>query len=217
MGLFCLAGLEGASKSTSAATIQQVFQEAGLPLSLFREPGGTPLAEAIRTLHKSMWEETVSSDTEQLLMFAGRNQLYINQVLPSLQHGHVLLDRSWWCTYAYQVHKRLDNKLFGFLVERIEQLHALDEVLFLDVDPAVGLSRARGRGALDRIEHHHLSFFENAREGYQTLARRTPHATTIDANGSIEQVQAEVRAWALQQVGKYRNKTPYTPTNPYGA
>jgi dTMP kinase len=207
MALFSLVGLEGASKTTSTNTIMQVFREAGLPLSVFREPGGTPMAEALRTIHKGMWEEKISSDTEQLLMFAGRVQLYLNQVVPGIKQGHVLLDRCWWCTYAYQVHKRLDNRLFGHLVELIERMQPLDEVLFLDVDPAAGLLRARGRGELDRIEQQHLSFFENAREGYRTLAGRYPNATTIDANGPIEQVQAAVREWALAQVQKYRHET----------
>lgn len=206
MALFSLVGLEGASKTTSAKTIMQVFREAGLPLSIFREPGGTPMAEALRAIHKNFWKEKMSSDTEQLLMFAGRIQLYLNQVIPNLQVGHVLLDRCWWCTYAYQVHKRLDNKLFGHLVEQLERMHPLDEVLFLDVDPAIGFERARGRGALDRIELQHISFFENAREGYQTLASRHQNATTIDANGTVEQVQAAVREWALAQVHKYRHE-----------
>jgi dTMP kinase len=207
MALFCLAGLEGASKTTSAATIQQVFRDAGLLLDVFREPGGTPMAEGIRILHKSTWKEKISSDTEMLLMFAGRIQLYLNQVMPAIESGrHVLLDRSWWCTYAYQVHKRLDSTLFEFLVERIESMHPIDGALFLDVDPAVGLNRARGRGELDRIEQQQLPFFENAREGYQTLARRYPNASTIDANGSVEQVQGAVREWALAQVEKYRTK-----------
>ena len=203
--LIAIAGLEGASKSTSIITIEKTLQRHGLETLLTREPGGTPMAEEIRNIHKKerFDNEIISSDTEMMLMFASRQQSYENVVIPALLAGKtVILDRSHHCSFAYQVFKdkvsakstRLEA-LFNHLRDHIESQAQIFETLFLDIPPDIGLARARGRGELDRIEKQHLSFFERARKGYQLLALQDSF-TTINANDTIEAVQASVEKWA---------------------
>ena len=74
-----------------------------------------------------------------------------------------------------------------------------DLTLYLDIDPRLGLERARARGELDRIEQEKLDFFVRTREKYLTIAASEPNIAIIDASQSITDVQQQLRA-ALQQV-----------------
>ena len=88
-------GLEGAGKSSAVALVKQLIEKAGHRLVTTREPGGTPMAEAIRTCVKQQWQdETVTVEAELLLMYAARAQLLYNVIKPALQQGQwVLGDR----------------------------------------------------------------------------------------------------------------------------
>ncbi len=207
MALFTVEGLEGASKSTSIRTIQAVFNEYQQLLCILREPGGTPLAEELRSLVKNINSEIIHVDTELFMFFAARNQQDILRTIPNLEKGHVLKDRCWWSTFAYQVHKRIDPELFWLLTERIKKKLPFDGVLLLDLDPEIGLQRAEARGELDRIEKNNMDFFHRAREGYLHLAKTEKNTTIIDASRSLEEVQSDVRSWAIEQVTKHLIQT----------
>jgi dTMP kinase len=201
-------GLEGASKTTSINTINEVFVEltGQLPWPV-REPGGTPLGEILRNLfkHRDPAQEHITNTTELLILFAAREQLYHNVIRPNIAKHNIVADRSWWCSYAYQVFQLPSSdplhSLFWQLHEAIVSQTPHDFVLYLDIDPAVGLERARGRGALDSIEQRALPFFTKAREGYQQLALSHDNCTTIDSGRSLDEVQADVRAWATKVIG----------------
>ena len=96
-------GLEGAGKTTAINTVYQWLNRQGHHVVQTREPGGTPLAEQIRTLVKSVQQEQVSPVTELLLMYAARAQLLHNVINPALQRGDwVLADRHDLSSRAYQ-------------------------------------------------------------------------------------------------------------------
>ena len=96
-------GLEGAGKSSVIATISNFLQQRGLDCIQTREPGGTPMAEAIRDCVKHNWSETVNEKTELLLMYAARCQLVENVIKPALEQGTwVIGDRHNLSTLAYQ-------------------------------------------------------------------------------------------------------------------
>ena len=103
-GLFItLEGPEGAGKTTNRAFLADFLQRQGLPVTLTREPGGTPLAEEIRHLLLAPRDEPVATDTELLLMFAGRAQHLEQLIKPALARGEVVLcDRFTDASYAYQ-------------------------------------------------------------------------------------------------------------------
>lgn len=193
-------GLEGAGKTTAIQTVQQWLRDQGHPLVQTREPGGTPLAEQIRTLVKSVQQERVSPVTELLLMYAARAQLLDNVIRPALARGDwVLADRHDLSSRAYQGGGR---QIPDEVLDPIRQLVLAglrpDLTLYLDINPEIGLARARARGELDRIEQEQLAFFQRARAKYLAVAANEPNIVVIDAAKPLAEVQQQLCA-ALEQ------------------
>lgn len=188
-------GLEGAGKSTAIQTVANFLKhrlrESSHQLVQTREPGGTPMAEEIRNLVKAPRQETVSSTTELLLMYAARAQLLENVIRPALQRGDwVLADRHDLSSRAYQGGGR---QISDSMIDPIRQvvLNGLvpDLTLYLDIDPVIGLARASARGDLDRIEREQLAFFQRTRQRYLAIAAQDSSIVVIDASQPLEQVQ----------------------------
>lgn len=189
-------GLEGAGKSTAHQCVVDVLKELGIDDVVFtREPGGTPLAEKLRHLIKHETEEPVTDKAELLMLYAARIQLVENVIKPALAQGKwVVGDRHDMSSQAYQGGGRqLDRRLLQSLKENILGDFEPDLTLYLDIDPAVGLARARGRGELDRIEQQNLDFFHRTRARYLALVKDNPKAVIINAEQSVEQVQQDIR------------------------
>jgi len=101
--LITLEGGEGAGKSTLLAGLQEHFARSGLDVVYTREPGGTPVGEAVRALVLDPAHRGLAAETELLLMFAARAQLVRNVLQPALAAGRwVLCDRFTDASYAYQ-------------------------------------------------------------------------------------------------------------------
>ncbi len=191
-------GLEGAGKSTAIATVaavlQQRLQGTGQQLVQTREPGGTPMAEEIRNLVKTPRQEQVAATTELLLMYAARSQLLHNVIKPALAAGHwVLADRHDLSSRAYQGGGR---SISDTVLDPIRQLVldglTPDLTLYLDIDPQIGLQRARARGDLDRIEQEQLEFFQRTRQKYLQIAAVDDSIVVIDASQPLDHVQAQL-------------------------
>ena len=189
-------GLEGAGKSSVIGLIVQALKGAGKRVEQTREPGGTPMAEAIRECVKHDWDETVSEETELLLMYAARVQLLTNKILPSLDAGAwVVGDRHDLSSQAYQGGGRgVSEKTMTAISDIALRGFKPDLTLYLDVEPAVGLERARGRGELDRIELAGLAFFERTRAKYLSLAKQDESIVVVSAMQSMEKVHQDVTA-----------------------
>jgi dTMP kinase len=190
-----LEGSEGCGKSTNLAYVHQALLNAGIPVLMTREPGGTPLGEQIRSLLLDSRQSAMHSDTELLLMFAARAQHLHQTILPALARGEwVLCDRFTDASYAYQGYGR------GIPLERIAELESWvqdelrpDLTLFLDLPVAIGLKRAGERGEPDRFEREQLDFFERVRQGYLAQAASAPERyRVVDASVSLEAVQAQL-------------------------
>ena len=191
-------GLEGAGKSTAIQAVLNTLRSAGIDsIQNTREPGGTTLAEKLRELVKQEHEgETLQDMTELLLMYAARVQLVENVIKPALDAGiWVVGDRHDMSSQAYQgggrqipcqTMKALRNTTLGDFKP--------DFTLYLDIDPRIGLERARGRGELDRIEKMDMSFFDRTRERYLEIARGDASIVTINADQSMEQVASDITA-----------------------
>lgn len=189
-------GLEGAGKSTAMAVVEQRLEEANIEFVKVREPGGTPLAESLRTLVKSVHEEAIAPETELLIMYAARSQLVHNVIKPALAQGKwVLADRHDWSSQAYQGGGR------GISADKLQALANIvlnnltpDLVLYLDIEPEIGLARAKGRGELDRIEQEALEFFVRTREKYLALVNSASYAVKIDAGQPLDVVHSSLNA-----------------------
>lgn len=190
-------GLEGAGKSTAHQCVVDALKELGIDDVVFtREPGGTPLAEKLRHLIKHETEEPVTDKAELLMLYAARIQLVENVIKPALVQGKwVVGDRHDMSSQAYQGGGRqLDQRLLQSLKETILGDFEPDLTLYLDIDPAVGLARARGRGELDRIEQQNLDFFHRTRARYLALVKDNPKAVIINAEQPVEQVKADIQS-----------------------
>ena len=191
-------GLEGAGKSTALSHVVAWLQQHGITqIEQTREPGGTPLAERMRSIVKEVHEEPLTMQAELLLMYASRVQLVENRIKPALAKGiWVVGDRHDLSSQAYQGGGRgIDPGLIGQIKQAVLGDFAPDLTLYLDISPEVGLERARSRGALDRIEQEQISFFGRTRGRYLELAKADPRIHIIDASRS----EAEV-AEAIYQV-----------------
>ncbi|MFT5674807.1 MAG: dTMP kinase [Paraglaciecola sp.] len=189
-------GLEGAGKSSAVRIISETIAAAGHTLINTREPGGTPMAEAIRDCVKHDWrQEEVTIEAELLLMYAARAQLLHNVIRPNLFKGNwVLGDRHDMSSRAYQGGGRqIDVNLIEPLREITLKGFRPDFTLYLDVDPVEGLKRARGRGELDRIEQEDIQFFHRTRERYLQLAAEDENCIVIDSMQVIENVHQQIK------------------------
>ncbi|SQD77438.1 dTMP kinase [Moritella yayanosii] len=190
-------GLEGAGKSTAVSTVINWLAEQGITdVITTREPGGTKLAEKMRAIVKDVdTEEPLTESAELMLMYAARAQLVEHVIKPALAKGQwVVGDRHDLSSIAYQGGGR------GFDIGVLNTLRQVaigdfkpDMTLLLDIDPAVGLERAKVRGELDRIELEQLSFFERIGAKYQELAAADDSIYCVDAGQNIDNVQAQIR------------------------
>ena len=188
-----LEGGEGAGKSTSRDFIVSLLEEYEVPFIQTREPGGTPIGEALRELLLSKEGTAPSVTTELLMVFAARAQHLHEVIEPALREGSGSGDRFTDATYAYQGFGR------GFDLGEIEALEALvqrgrhpDLTLLFDIDPQLGMACAQ-RAELDRFEQEELAFFEKVRKGYLSRAECDSRFKIIDASRSIDDVQDALR------------------------
>ncbi|EOU9602410.1 dTMP kinase [Cronobacter dublinensis] len=202
-------GLEGAGKTTARNLVVETLKSLGITnLTFTREPGGTVLAEKLRSLVldiKSVGDEVITDNAEVLLFYAARVQLVETVIKPALARGEwVIGDRHDLSTQAYQGGGRgIDRALLTTLRQAVLGDFAPDLTIYLDVDPRIGLERARARGELDRIEQESLDFFNRTRARYLELAAADPSIVTIDACQTLDAVSRDIRAtvtrWVQEQ------------------
>jgi len=183
--LITFEGGEGAGKSTLLAGLREYFERTGQDVVYTREPGGTPIGEAVRTLVLDPAHRGLAAETELLLMFAARAQLVRDVLQPTLAAGRwILCDRFIDASYAYQGGGR------GVDMARIAELERIataglkpDLTLLLDLPVADGRARASQRGGADRIEAERDDFFERVRATYRARAQAEPaRFRVIDAS-----------------------------------
>jgi len=187
-----LEGGEGAGKSTHARALGDWLEQRGRKVVLTREPGGSPLAEAIRTIVLGDWPEGVDGRTEALLLFAARAAHLHATIRPALQQGSdVICDRFVDASYAYQ---GIGRGLGADYIAELERLTLAglkpDLVLLLDLDPQLGLQRAQHRGDANRFEAESLDFMRRVRAEYLRRASLDPDRyAVVDAAQPVEAVR----------------------------
>lgn len=188
-------GLEGAGKSSAIEVIEQALKEKNIDFVKTREPGGTVLAERLREIVKSAdHQETLTQETELLLMYASRSQLLANVIQPALSQGQwVIGDRHDLSSRAYQGGGRqFNNEVMDAIADVTLKGFKPDLTLYLDLDPQIGLARAQARGELDRIEVEKLDFFQRVRAKYLEYAKQDESIITIDAAQPMAKVHDDI-------------------------
>ncbi len=183
-------GGEGSGKSTLLSRLKKLFEDKKVPVVFSFEPGGTELGKEIReSLIKN--RNFFSARAEALLYAAARAQHMDELIIPSLQSGkHVIVDRFVDASLAYQgVARKLGLKRVRDLNEWATNGLYPDRTYVLDLDPQIGLSRAKSRQALDRIEREALSFHQQIRNAYLSLSKMHPERyVLIDASQKPDEV-----------------------------
>lgn len=208
-GLFItFEGIDGAGKSTHIDRLAQAFKAQGRSVVVTREPGGTPLAEQLRTL---VLNAPMDAMTEALLVFAARRD-HLQQVIePALACGSVVLcDRFTDATFAYQGSGRgFDLETLLFLEHLVQSIKGLegdfvrqpDLTLWFDLAPELAAQRLAGARVPDKFEAQPVEFFARVRAGYQArFAAQPERFARIEADQSRDVVWLDVRA-TLQRKG----------------
>ena len=197
-------GIDGAGKSTHNEGLAASFKSEGYAVTLTREPGGTPLAENLRTL---ALHESMDPLTEALIMFAARREHLMNVIEPALAQGQVVLcDRFTDATFAYQGGGRgFDWQVLQSLERMVQQVPAIDLrqpdlTIWFDLSPKVAAERLSSARVPDKFESQPVAFFDNVRSGYakrmaespsrfvQIAAEQTREAVWLDVLKSVQSV-----------------------------
>lgn len=197
-------GIDGSGKSTQARRLADHLRARGRDVVLTREPGGSPGAEEIRRLVLEGDPDRWSAETEILLFTAARRDHLERVIDPALTAGKVVIsDRFADSTRMYQGLSR------GDLRAVVDQLHALmirrdpDLTFVIDMDPEVGLARARGRnGTEERFEDFGADLQRRMRAGFLDLAAEfSGRCRVVDGNRPPDAVATEIAAIADRALG----------------
>ncbi len=202
-GLFIsFEGIDGAGKSTHIAALAQALEAQGREVILTREPGGTPLAEALRTM---VLNDAMDALTESLLVFAARRDHIVRVIAPALAQGKVVVcDRFTDATFAYQgagrefawdVLKTLEAWVQGGAPasDAAKPMLQPDLTLWFDLPASVAAQRLAGARVPDKFESQPGAFFEKVSAGYARRHDEDPaRFARIDANQNPEAVWQSV-------------------------
>lgn len=188
-----LEGGEGAGKSTCAATLAGLIENAGYEVLITREPGGCELAEGIRELLMREWTPAMPAMSELLLMFAARAAHIEQRIEPALTAGQwVISDRFTDASYVYQgVARNLGTEAVESLERLVQADFRPDKVFVLDVPVDIGLARVAGRGEENRFDQEERAFHEQVRQAYLQRAKDDPtRYAVIDASAPLDIVES---------------------------
>ena len=179
-----LDGIDGAGKSTNLAVIKNWFEQRQLPVLFTREPGGTPVGEALREILLNPATQA-GLRTETLMMFAARCQHIEEVIQPALARGvHVVSDRFTDATFAYQGGGRgVPSADIETLENWVQGSLRPDLTLLLDVPLEVSMARIAETREKDRFEQETADFFTRVRAAYLQRAAAAPERyAVIDSN-----------------------------------
>ena len=196
-------GGEGAGKSTQARRLAERLRATGRAVTLTREPGGSPGAEAIRALLVSGETDRWSPISETLLMYAARRDHIERTIAPALARGEVVVcDRFYDSTRAYQgAGGGAPRELIAALEDDVVGNVRPDLTLVFDLSVDVGLARAAARGEGEaRFESKGRDFHERLRTAYLAIVEAEPRrCVVVDADDNLDAVEA--RVWAAVEAG----------------
>ena len=188
-------GIEGCGKTTQVALLSDYLTKHSVAHTITREPGGTAVGEGIRQILLNSEMIHLTPASELLLFYASRSQNIQEKIKPALERNEmVICDRYYHASMAYQGHGR------GIPLDFIHKLTHLvcdpyrpDMTLLLDIEPEVGLARARARNNArsnneGRFEAEDLEFYNKVRDGYLELASEDERVQLIYANRPAEAV-----------------------------
>ncbi len=187
-----LEGIDGAGKSTHLNWLAERLRSQGKNVLVTREPGGTPLGEALREL---LLHQAMHLETEALLMFAARREHLDKVIIPALNEGTwVISDRFTDASFAYQGGGRgLDESKLKILEQWVQQDLQPDLTLLFDVTLEISRKRLSSNASLDRFEQEKQDFFQRVRDAYLKRAAQFPERIrVIDSGRTLNEIQVDL-------------------------
>lgn len=187
-----LEGIDGAGKSTHLNWLAERLRSQGKNVLVTREPGGTPLGEALREL---LLHQAMHLETEALLMFAARREHLDKVIIPALNEGTwVISDRFTDASFAYQGGGRgLDEAKLSTLEQWVQQDLQPDLTLLFDVTLEVSRQRLSQNVSLDRFEQEKQDFFQRVRDAYLKRAAQFPERIrVVDSGRTLDEIQVNL-------------------------
>lgn len=196
-------GIDGSGKSTQIDRLESTLEKEGLPVAVFREPGGTGLSEKIRSILLDPAME-IDPVTELLLFSAARSQLVSERVMPLLENNEVvILDRFYDSTTAYQGFGRQALPLEEIAhINRAAAHHLVPDLTFyMDLPLEDAEQRTRGQRK-DRMEQAGEGFYRKVVRGFETLARSEERFVRIDARQPADEIHRQVVSHVLLRLSR---------------
>lgn len=196
-GLFIsIEGCDGCGKTTALENIVKKLKEDSIQPLVTREPGGSRIAEEIRSIILDKRNTEEDPRTEALLYAASRRQHLVEVILPALEEGKLVIsDRYIDSSLAYQGYAR------GIGIDEVMAINAFaidniypDVTFFLDLSPEKALERMkdRKRGA-DRLDQEKIDFHQRVYQGYQIVNEKfKDRIIKIDASPSSEVIASQI-------------------------
>jgi dTMP kinase len=192
-------GIEGCGKTTQIALLSEYLTKRNIPHTITREPGGTAVGEGIRKILLNSETIHLTAASELLLFYASRSQNILEKIKPALERGEmVICDRYYHASMAYQGYGRgIPLDFIYKLTDLVCQPYRPDLTFLLDIEPDVGLARARARNHIrteneGRFEAEDLKFYNKVRDGYLELASEDERIQLIYADRPIEAVHRHI-------------------------
>lgn len=195
-GIFIvMEGPDGSGKSTQIDLLKDYLDDIGKEYIITREPGGTIIGEAIRTVILNPEYGEMSDVTEMLLYAASRAQLMKEVILPAVMEGKVVIsDRFVDSSMVYQGIAR------GLGAQVVADVNAPgigdcrpDRIFFIDIPEEEGLLRKMKQKKLDRLEQAGTDFHHLVSEGYREVLKDRDEVVKIDGLLPIEEIQEKIR------------------------
>ncbi len=192
-------GIEGCGKTTQIALLSEYLKKRSIGHTITREPGGTAVGEGIRRILLNSETIHLTAASELLLFYASRSQNIQEKIKPALERNQmVICDRYYHASMAYQGYGRgIPLDFICKLTDLVCSPYRPDITFLLDIEPDVGLARARDRNHAraeneGRFEAEDLEFYNRVRDGYLELASEDERIQIIYADRPIETVQRHI-------------------------
>ncbi len=194
-------GTDGVGKSTQIEMFTQWLSSLGCEYVFCRDPGSTALGDALRDILLQKNDMAIDRRSEMFLYMTARTQLVEEIIKPALaEEKLVVCDRYLLANIVYQGHAGgLDPELVRQVGAVATQGIQPELTFVLDMD--VTAARQRMNRELDRIESQGLKYMEHVRQGFlQEAARYPDEIQVIDANRTINEIQADIQQIAAERL-----------------
>lgn len=192
-------GIEGCGKTTQIELLSNYLKSRSMPHTITREPGGTAVGEGIRRILLNSETIHLTAASELLLFYASRSQNIAEKIRPALERGEtVVCDRFYHASMAYQGYGRgIPLDFIDKVTDLVCDQYRPELTILLDIDPAVGLTRARARNNSrvedeGRFEAENVEFYTKIRNGYLQIARRDSRIKIIAADRPRDEVHRDI-------------------------